>query len=143
MRFRVWVGLATLGCAIALAACGGSDSSSDSGAGSVTAFCDKVNAVKGLDNPFANVQPGDVQGAKDALDKFRSELASVVDAAPAEIKPDVDKVQSTIDDFASKVSTASTPQDLLKAAQSFQGQAASLQATNAHIKQYVDQNCKS
>ncbi len=142
MRFRVLAGLATLGCAAALAACGGSDSS-DSSAGSVTAFCDKVNEVKGLDNPFASVQPGDVQGAKDALDKFRSELASVVAAAPSEIKPDVDKVQSTIDDFASKVSTASTPQDLLKVAQSFQGQAASLQATNAKIKQYVDQNCKS
>jgi hypothetical protein len=140
MRKTVLGALAAAICAVTLGACGSSGSSSSTS--DVTAFCDKVNAVKSLDNPFANVQPTDIQGAKDALAKFQSELSDIAAVTPAEIKPEMDQAKSTIDAFAGKISKASTPAELAAAAQSFQGQALKLQAGNAKIHAYVSRHCK-
>src|SRR3954452_20789162 len=137
MRIKVLGGLGLLLAGLALTACGGSSSSSSD----VTAFCDKVNELNALDNPFASVQPGDVQGAKDALDKLNSEVGSVTDVAPDEIKPDVQKLQTTLTDFAAKIKGASTPQELVQAAAAFQSQAAGLQQTAAKVKKYKQDNC--
>ena len=133
MRIKVLGALGLLLAGLALTACGGSSGSSSS---DVTAFCDKVNELNTLGDPFANVQPGDVQGAKDALDKLNSEVGSIADVAPDEIKADVEKMQTTLNDFAAKIKGASTPQQLVQAAQAFQGEAASLQQTAAKVKTF-------
>jgi ABC-type glycerol-3-phosphate transport system substrate-binding protein len=136
MRIKVLGALGLLLAGLALTACGGSSSSSD-----VTAFCDKVNQLNAAGDPFANVKPGDVQGAKDALTKLNSEIGSVVAVAPDAIKPDVQKMQTTLNDFATKIKGASTPQELVQAAVSFQGEAASLKQTVAKVKTYKQDNC--
>jgi hypothetical protein len=138
MRKMVFGAMAVAICAVALGACGSSSSSSGS---DVTAFCDKVNELKQLSNPFASVKPGDVQGAKDAVDKIRSEVQSIDDVAPDAVKADVEKVKTTLDDFATKIAGADTPAQLVAAAQSFQAQATTLQATTAKLKAYTNKNC--
>jgi hypothetical protein len=133
-------------CAVALGACGSSDSSSSSSSSSgsdITAYCDKVKELKQLDNPFASVKPGDVQGAKDALDKLRSEVGSVDDVAPDAVKADIDKVKGVLDDFASKIADANTPAQLVAAAQSFQSEATSIQASAEKLKTYTKENCNT
>ncbi len=144
MRVKTGVAAGVLACAVALGACGGGSSSSSSSTtsgGDVTAFCAKVKELKSIKNPFAGLQPGDVQGAKDAIDQLRSEVASVGDVAPAAISSDVDKVEKTFADFASSVKDANTPADFLKAAQGFQAEANSLQQTVAHLNAYTKKNC--
>ena len=146
MRLRMSAAVSAVACAVALAACGGGDSGSStaSGGGSdVTAFCAKVKELRSLKNPFAGVAPGDVEGAKDAIDKLRSEVASVGDVAPAAISADVDKVERTFAAFASAVKDAKTPADFLKAAQAFQAKANSLRQTVAHLNAYTKKNCGS
>jgi hypothetical protein len=142
MRVRTWAVAATVACAVALGACGSSGGSSTSGS-DVTAFCAKVKELKSLKDPFAGLKPGDVQGAKDAINKLRSEVASVGDVAPAAISSDVDKVEKTFSDFAASVKDAQTPVDFLKAAQAFQSKANSLKQTVAHLNSYTKQNCGS
>ena len=144
MRVKTGVLAGVLACAVALGACGGSSSSSTSSTssgGDVTAFCAKVKELKSIKNPFAGLQPGDVQGAKDAIGKLRSEVASVGDVAPAAISLDVSKVEKTFADFASAVKNANTPTDFLKAAQGFQAEANSLKQTVAHLNSYTKKNC--
>jgi hypothetical protein len=142
LRVKTGVVAGVLACAVTLGACGGSSSSSSSSsAGDVTAFCAKVKELKSIKNPFAGLQPGDVQGAKDAIDQLRSEVASVGDVAPAAISADVDKVEKTFADFASSVKNANTPADFLKAAQGFQTEANSLKQTVAHLNSYTKKNC--
>ena len=139
MRIKVLGALGAFVCALAISACGGGGSSTSD----VTAFCDKVHELNQLSNPFSSVQPGDVQGAKDALDKLNSEVASVADVAPDAIKSDVQKVATTMGDFASKLKSAQTPAQVLQVAQGFQAEAASVQSTVAKLKQYTQQNCKN
>ena len=145
MRVKTGAVAGVLACVMALGACGSSGSSttdtSASSGGDVTAFCAKVKELKAIKNPFAGLQPGDVQGAKDAIDKLRSEVASVGDVAPAAISSDVAKVEKTFADFASSVKSAKTPADFLKAAQGFQAEASSLKSTVAHLNSYTKQHC--
>ncbi|HYY05042.1 MAG TPA: hypothetical protein VE997_00590 [Candidatus Limnocylindria bacterium] len=146
MRMKTWVAVGVLACASALGACGGggsSSSSESSGGSDVAAFCANVKELKSLKNPFAGLQPGDVQGAKDAIVKLRSEVASVGDVAPAAISSDVEAVERTFADFASSLKNANTPADFLKAAQDFQAKANSLKQTVAHLNAYTKKNCGS
>jgi hypothetical protein len=138
MRIKVLGALGLLLAGLALTACGGS---SDSSSSDVTAFCDKVNELNALGDPFADVKPGDVQGAKDALDKLNSEVGSVVAVAPDAIKSDVQKMQTTLTDFSAKIKGASTPQELVQAATAFQGETANLNQTVAKVKKYKQDNC--
>jgi hypothetical protein len=141
MRVKTWTAMGVLACAGALGACGGGSSSTSSSGGGVTAFCAKVKELKSLKNPFAGLQPGDVEGAKDAVDQLRSEVASVGDVAPAAISSDVSKVEQTFADFASSLKNANTPAEFLKAAQGFQAKANSLKQTVAHLNSYTKENC--
>jgi hypothetical protein len=146
MKVKTGAVAGVLACAVALGACGGSSSSDTSGSatsssGDVTAFCAKVKELKSIKDPFAGLQPGDVQGAKDAVNQLRSEVASVGNVAPAAISSDVDKVEKTFADFASSVKNAKTPTDFLKAAQGFQAEANSLKQTVAHLNSYTKQKC--
>lgn len=148
MRIKTWAVAGVLACAIALGACGGSSSSDSGSSGSggggssdVTAFCDKVKELNALKNPFANVKPGDVQGAKDAIDKLKSEVASVGDVAPGAIKSDIGTVEKTFTDFGAAVQNANTPQEFLKAVQGFQSQANSIQQTVTRLNAYTKKNC--
>src|SRR5436190_7533660 len=101
MRIKTWAAVGVVASAIALRACGSSSDSGSATAGGgsasadVSAFCDKVKELNTLQNPFANVKPGDVQGAKDAVAKLRSEVASVGDVAPDAIKSDIGQVEKT------------------------------------------------
>ena len=144
MGKRVLALVAAAACVVAIGACGSSDSSSSSSSGGdVTAFCDKVKELKSLSDPFASVQPGDVQGAKDAVNKIRSEVSSIDEVAPEEVKADVDQVKSTLDSFASKIADANTPAQLVAAAQSFQADASKISAASARLKTYTKQNCNT
>jgi hypothetical protein len=142
MRKKACAAAAVVASALAIGACGSSGSSSSTtSTADVTAFCNKVHELNSLQNPFASVKPGDVQGAKDALDKVKSEIQSVDAVAPPAVKSDVDKVQKTISDFAAKIASAQTPQQLVQAAQGFQSEAASVQSTVSRLKSYTHQHC--
>ena len=145
MRVKTWAVAGVLASAIALGACGGSSSSGGSssggGSGDVTAFCAKVKELNALQNPFANVKPGDVEGAKAAIDKLKSEVASVGAVAPAAIKSDIDTVEKTFADFGTAVKGANTPQEFLKAVQGFQTKANAIQQTVTRLNDYTKQNC--
>jgi hypothetical protein len=143
MRKKAWAAVGVLVCALALAACGGSDSSSSSSSSDITAYCDKVHELNQLQSPFASVKPGDVQGAKDALDTVNSKIAGIADVAPDAVRSDVDQLQKTLSDFATKIQNVSTPQELLQAAQGFQAEAASVQNTVTRLKTYTHKNCKN
>jgi hypothetical protein len=146
MRTRVLGSIAVACCALALGACGSSGSSSSSGSSGssgseVTAFCGKVKDIKQLGDPFASLQPGDVQGAKDAVDKIASGTARLDAAAPAAVKSDVDKIKTSLDDFASQLAGASTPQEVAKAARGFQRETATTTAAVHKLEVYTGRNC--
>ena len=141
MRIKTWAVAGVLASAIALGACGGSSSSGSSSGGDVTAFCAKVKELNALQNPFANVKPGDVQGAKAAIDKLKSEVASVGAVAPAAIKSDIDTVEKTFADFGTAVKGANTPQEFLQAVQGFQTKANAIQQTVTRLNDYTKKNC--
>src|SRR5262245_11761691 len=139
MRIKAMGALAALACGLALTACGGSSNSSSSS--DVTAFCDKVHELRQLSNPFASVKPGDVEGAKAALDKVISEVGSVEAVAPDAIKSDINSVKNTMSDFASKLKSAKTPADVVQVAQGFRAESASVQGDVAKINKYTRDNC--
>jgi hypothetical protein len=145
MRIKTWAVAGVLASAIALGACGSSSSSSSSsgggGSSDVTAFCAKVKQLNALQNPFANVKPGDVQGAKAAIDKLKSEVASVGAVAPAAIKSDIDQVEKTFADFGTAVQGAKTPQEFLQAVQGFQTKATAIQQTVTRLNAYTKKTC--
>ena len=137
MRIKAMGALAALACGLALTACGGSSSSSSD----VTAFCDKVHELRQLSNPFASVKPGDVEGAKAALDKVIAEVGSVEAVAPDAIKSDISAVKNTMSDFANKLKSAKTPADVVQVAQGFRAESTSVQGDVAKINKYTRDNC--
>ena len=152
MRNRVLGSIVVACCVLALGACGSSSSSSSStssgssGSGGssgseVAAFCGTVKEIKQLGDPFASLQPGDVQGAKDAVDKIASATASLEAVAPAAVKSDVDKIKTSLDDFASQLAGASTPQQLAKAARGFQRETATTTGAVHKLEVYTGRNC--
>ncbi|MEK6277993.1 MAG: hypothetical protein AABM29_08275 [Actinomycetota bacterium] len=125
--------------AIGLAACGGGD---DDGA-SVEAFCGKVDQLSNLSNPFQDLNPGDVEGAKDAIDQVTGATNQIADVAPPEIQGDVETLQSFFESFGDQIADVETPQDLLGAVQGLRGEAQQVQGAGTRLQNYARENCSS
>lgn len=139
MRGAFALSVAVVAVALALAGCGGDDGGDE---GDLAAFCDKQKELAAVADPFADLGPGStIDDIKGALDETQSAVDEAVDVAPSEIKGDAERLQSFFSDFADQVRGASSRQDLLRIAQTFQQEAAELQTAGSRLESYTRENC--
>lgn len=97
IRFMALLAAAVL----ALAACdnGGNGDGVSAGGGSSEAFCGLADEVQGLEDLGEGIDPTDFGALEGQLDEFNRVLDDAVDAAPDEIRDDVELVASTVNEM--------------------------------------------
>lgn len=96
IRFMALLAAAVL----ALAACdSGGNGGVSAGGGSSEAFCGLADEVQGLEDLGEGIDPTDFGALEGQLDEFNSVLADAVDAAPDEIRDDVELVANTVNEM--------------------------------------------
>jgi predicted outer membrane protein len=133
--------------ALGLAACGGGDdttSASDdttTGTASVEAFCQKSDELQSLGSTFTNLQPGDIEGAKDAFQQALDKINEADAVAPSEINPDVDTVASVFSEINDAIQGASSPADLQSLASTITSKTQELQQALVNVRAFDRENC--
>lgn len=93
IRFMALLAAAVL----ALAAC--DSGGNGGGGGSSEAFCGLADEVQGLEDLGEGIDPTDFGALEGQLDEFNNVLADAVDAAPDEIRDDVELVANTVNEM--------------------------------------------
>jgi len=132
---KAQIGVLASAAALAVAGCGGDDEAD------ITAFCDKVDEIRTAEDPFAGLEGGDVEGAKEALGEARELFGEVADVAPDEIRDDADQAQAFFDDFVDQAQDAETPEEFLATATEFEGEAQEFEETSARLEEFTNENC--
>lgn len=152
IRFMALLATAVL----ALAACGNDDNGGGGTAsGSSEAFCGLADEVQSLDDLGEGVDPTDFGALESQLDEFNSVLDDAVEAAPGEIRDDVELVASTVNEMFEAMrgplqeltenpeAAAQNPeifQQLQEAAPSPEEEE-ELEAASQRIEEFVEEEC--
>lgn len=135
---RTRVGLASLiaGGALSLAACGGGDPSAD-------AYCDQVAEAEesGVENALSEVEPDDLEGAREAIGEVRMQVDSLREVAPGEIQADVDAVAEGFRRIETEFSEARSPEELEERFVEVQQELAGIAEPIDQLDQFEDANC--
>jgi predicted outer membrane protein len=133
--------------ALGLAACGGGDDTTSAnddtttGTASVEAFCQKSDELQSLGSTFTNLQPGDIEGAKDAFQQALDKINEADAVAPSEIKSDVDTVASVFSEINDAIQGASSPADLQSLASTITSKTQELQQALVNVRAFDRENC--
>jgi hypothetical protein len=118
---------------LGLVACGGDDEAD--------AFCDRATEVEEAGTALQGLNPQDVEGAKSALADANAKVQEAAAAAPDEIRADVDRVASFIDDLSNQLQDVQQPQDFLQIAEDLQANVQELQEASDNVDAYIQDNC--
>ncbi len=140
---------------LVFAACGDDDGGSATAGGSSEAFCGLADEVQSLDELGEGVDPTDFGALENQLDEFNSVLDDAVDAAPGEIRDDVELVARTVNEMFEAMrgplqeltenpeAAAQNPeifQQLQEAAPSPEEEE-ELEAASQRIEEFVEEEC--
>ena len=123
---------------LALAGCGGDD---DDGGGSVESFCQEFETADAAGNPLQDVEQNDVEGAKDALGEFEDTLSGLVDAAPDEIRADIEALRDYIAEYNEAIADLDEPADFQRASQDFQTENENPSEAVERLERFTEENC--
>jgi endonuclease IV len=131
---------------VGVAACGGGDDTTSAGdttsaEASTEAFCQKSQELQSLGDTFTNLQPGDIEGAKQAFQQALDKINEADAVAPEEIKGDVDTVASVFSEINDAIQGASSPADLQSLGQTITSKTQELQSALANVQAYDRENC--
>lgn len=137
MRTSQLLVAALLAALLALSGCGGDD---DDG-GSVAAFCEEFEAADAAGNPLQDVEENDVDGAKEALAGFEDTVDGLVDAAPEEIRGDVEELRDYIAAYNEAIADLDQPADFQQASEEFQADNENPSEAVGRLERFTEQNC--
>lgn len=150
--------IATLAAGIlALAACdsGGDGGGVSAGGGSTDTFCALADDVQGLDELGEGIDPTDFDALTNQLDEFNDVLDDAVEAAPDEIRDDVELIATTVSDLFEAMrgplqelsenpeAAAQNPEifQQLQEAQPTPEEEQQLEEASQRIEQFVEEEC--
>lgn len=130
------LGAALLATLLALSGCGGDD-----GGGSVASFCEEFEAADAAGNPLQDVEENDVKGAKEALAGFEDTIDGLLDAAPEEIRGDVEELRDYIGAYNGAIADLDEPADFQQASEDFQTDNENPSEAVGRLERYTEENC--
>jgi hypothetical protein len=135
MRLKGIGGAAGLLVVLALSACGGSERS-------VAAYCESVEEADAIENQVEGLDPGDVEGAREAFSQARDEVGAISESAPEEIQGDVEEFQAAFDELADALQDVDSPEQLAQELAGFQERFAGSREASMRIAAFTDENCE-
>jgi 5'-deoxynucleotidase YfbR-like HD superfamily hydrolase len=120
--------------ALALSACGEDRS--------VEAYCQSVEEAEAIENQVSDLDPNDVEGAREAFSQARDEIGAISESAPEEIRADVEEFESAFDELADALEDVDSPEALGQELADFQERFAGAGEASMRIAAFTDENCE-